>query len=119
MQECKLLQLNVYNKVYKTISNKLAEKGLRASVHKDSQDGTVEDAPSAEQYVQFVMHMMQEGVHDSNALRDLSIFLFMTMSVGRYFSWFTPIAVKLIADVCPIIQLGFSSWVVSIPVQVR
>ena len=83
MQESKLLQMNIYNKVYKTIANKLAEKGQRASVHKDSQDGTVEDAPSPEQYFELIQYLMKEAEHDGKAVRDLSIFLFMTMSVGR------------------------------------
>ena len=83
MQESKLLDVNVYSKVFRTIANNLAEKGLRPSVYRDSQDGTIEDAPSPEQYLELVRYLMQEAAHDGNAVRDLSIFLFMTMSVGR------------------------------------
>ncbi len=83
LQEAKLLNMNVYKKVYKTIANRLAEKGQRGSIHKDAQDGTIEDAPPPEQYLELVKHLMQEGEHDGNAVRDLSMFLFQTMSVGR------------------------------------
>lgn len=72
-----------YSRVYRTISNVLAEKGVRASAHQDAQHGTVMDAPSPHQFRQLVLHLWALSPRDSAATRDLSMFLFMTMTMGR------------------------------------
>lgn len=84
LQAVKLIADPLYRSSYHTIENRLAEKGQRASKHKDPQAGTMLDAPSPEQYLALARYLMVLCATDSRAARDLSLFLFMTAGMGRW-----------------------------------
>ena len=83
LQKPNLMNHDPYRAVYDTIRNNLAQKGQRASKHKDPQEGVSQEAPTPAEYDMMIKHHLRLGATDSRMARDLSMITLMSSSLGR------------------------------------
>lgn len=83
LQRVNLLDHGPYRAVYETNRLTIAQKGQRASEHKDPQEGVSQEAPTPAEYTRIVEYHHSE---DPKLTRNLSMFTLMSSSLGRWAS---------------------------------
>ncbi|KAK9832145.1 hypothetical protein WJX74_000604 [Apatococcus lobatus] len=97
-----LMNHDPYRAVYDTIRNNLAQKGQRASKHRDPQEGVSQEALTPAEYDMMIKHHLRLGATDSRMVRDLSMITLMSSSLGRT----DDCRLVYICDLCPPEILG-------------